>query len=305
MSEHQSNGRLLRLALLANGAFSLLTGAACVVASDSIATWIFAAENPVFRLAAPALVLELGVGLLIFAAFVLWTGSQTVINRLRAKIITLMDAGWVLGSAALLVVAPELWTEAGFWAVVAVSGTVGLFALDQALGLVVLYQGRHDVRTDWTGGRLTLTASGLTSAAPERVWSVMTDHERYADVADNLSKVEVIGGSGADTQRRCFDTRGRSWTENCILWEEGRAFAFRVNTQAADYPYPIAQLEGQWSLAAEEGSTRVRMRFEVTPKEGLLNGLLLHLMVGTLCLRLRPASRQLDRRHGRPGRSVA
>ena len=108
----------------------------------------------------------------------------------------------------------------------------------------------------------------------------MTGHEGYAAVAYNLSKVEVLDGSGLDLERRCFDTSGRSWTESCTLWDEGRAFAFRVHTEASDYPYPIARLGGEWSLAAETGGTRIRMRFEISPKDGFLNGLLLRLMVG-------------------------
>ena len=57
MALYQSNARLLRMALYANGAFSLLTGAACLLAPDSIARWIFASESSLFRLAAPGLVL--------------------------------------------------------------------------------------------------------------------------------------------------------------------------------------------------------------------------------------------------------
>ena len=288
MALYQSNARLLRMALYANGAFSLLTGAACLLAPDSIARWIFASESPLFRLAAPGLVLELGIGLLVFAAFVLWTASRSVISQLTAKIITVMDVGWVLGSAALLLFTPDLWTSAGVWTVASVAVAVGLFAMDQAIGLAVLYQGHNKIETKWDDGRLIMTASGQTSAAPERVWSVMTDHEGYAAVADNLSKVEVLDGTGADTQRRCFDTRGRGWTENCILWDEGRAFAFRVNTEAPDYPYPIAQLMGEWSLSADPEVTRIHMRFEISPKDGLLNGLMLRLMVG-------PFARTCDR----------
>jgi hypothetical protein len=278
MIKHQSNARLLRLALGANGIFSLLTGGACLMAPSAIASLIFVASPSLFGLSSSTLVVELGLGLMGFGALVLWTASQPQLHRGRAKLITFMDAGWVLGSIGLLALTSDIWTPAGFAIVSIVAIAVALFALDQALGLVLLYQGVNEVEIERQGKRMTLTATGVTAASPQRVWQVMSHQEAYADVADNLSRVEIIAGTGPDYERRCFDNDGRSWNETCTLWDEGRAFAFRVHTEAPDYPYPIAQLSGEWSLSPVAGATQIRMRFKVTAKSGLLNSLLFRLM---------------------------
>ncbi len=278
MMTHQSNAGFLRLALLGNGAFSALTGAACLLVPGSISSLLFAVDSALFRLAAPAVVMEVGVALLAFAAFVAWTATRRRIGRTWAKLITFLDVVWVLGSVAALILMPEMWTPTGFWLVVVVAVLVGVFAVEQAIGLALMVDGQNEVEARWHDGRLTLTATATTIATPERVWKVMSDHEAYADVADNLSKVEVLGSAGPDMRRRCTDTQGRSWTETCMLWEEGQAYAFQVDTAAPDYPYPIAALTGHWSLTAEGHRTRIRMRFDVTAKPGLMNRMVLRLM---------------------------
>lgn len=289
MSMHQSNARLLRLSLAANGLFSLLTGAVCVLAPTAIASLVFAIPPAVFGLSAATLVTELGIALLVFAGLVLWTASQALIHRGRAKLITILDAGWVLGSAGLLVTFPQLWTSTGLFTVAIIAIAVALFALDQALGLMLLYQGKSDVSAKRNGNQLTVTARAVTRASSDRVWQVMSHQEAYADVADNISKVQVTAGSGPDLERRCFDNDGKSWDETCIMWDEGRAFAFRVHTEAPDYPYPIAGLTGEWSLSPVVDGTQVQMTFNVTAKPGLLNGILFRLMAApfaAICDRL-------------------
>lgn len=278
MSKHQSNARPLRLALVANGVFSILTGACFVLAPSAIASFIFSHPQAIFDLSAATLVAEFGIGLLAFAALVLWTAGQSMLHRSRVKLITALDVVWVLASAGLLLAVPEIWTSAGLTAVVIVALAVAVFALEQTLGLMLLYHGQSDVVALRQGNLLTLTARAMTQASAERVWQVMSHQEAYADVADNISKVEVTGGSGTSLERRCFDNDGKSWSESCTLWDEGRAFAFRVHTEAPDYPYPIAALAGEWSLSPMSDGTQIQMIFRVTAKPGLMNGLLFRLM---------------------------
>ncbi len=278
MARYQSNERLLRLALTANGLFSLVTGALCLVFASQLSTLFFAEPFVLLGFSSTQVVFELGLGLLLFAALVLWTAAQQFTNRFRARLITIMDAGWVVTSLALLLVGPAVWTSLGAALVLGVAIIVGFFALDQALGLAKLYQGSHEIEADYNGKRMTLRATGFTSASPERVWQVMSHQEAYADVADNIESVEVTSGHGADMQRRCTDNAGRSWDETCTLWDEGRAYAFRVHTEAADYPYPIAALSGEWALKPMTDGTQITMTFNVTAKSGLLNGLMFKMM---------------------------
>lgn len=99
------------------------------------------------------------------------------------------------------------------------------------------------------GGALEATVRRVVAAPPETVWRVMNDHPGYADVASNLSKVEVLSGDGLGLRRQCYGPKGESWTETCDLFEKGRAFGFRVHTEAPGYPYPFAGLSGRWSVA--------------------------------------------------------
>lgn len=289
MPKQQSNARPLRLALVANGLFSLLSGASCVLVPSAIASIVFAQPTAVFGVSAATLVFELGIGLLAFAALVLWTSGQSLLHRGRVKLITALDVGWVLASAALLFAAPELWTSAGLTIIVIVATAVAAFAIEQTFGLMLLYQGQSDVKAQRRDNQLTLTARAVTQASAERVWQVMSHQEAYADVADNISKVEITSGSGDTLERRCFDNDGKSWNESCTLWDEGRAFAFRVHTEAPDYPYPIAALAGEWSLSPVADGTQIQMVFHVTAKPGLMNGLLFRLMAvpfSSVCDRL-------------------
>ena len=118
------------------------------------------------------------------------------------------------------------------------------------------------------------------NAPEEVVWRVMNDHPGYATVADNISKVEVVKGDGMGMQRKCYGPNGESWLETCNLYEHGRAYGFRVHTDADDYPYPISDLRGEWSLerngagstftikikAAVKGNFLVRAMFKMAAK---------------------------------------
>ncbi len=217
------------------------------------------------------------------------------------------DVGWVAGSVALVVLARPFLTGAGMAMVVALAAVVAAFAVAEWRGLRRLREatpaplrpplrpslagagsGPGDGRSKAAPARKEKGAKALAAAAaeadPRRVvtltvvrdiqvapavaWRVMTDHVGYADVADNLSRVEVVDGHGLGMRRRCFDTKRRGWTERCVVWEEGRRFSFLVDTAAADYPYPLQRLQGTWALEPVADGTRVRMDFAATAKGG-------------------------------------
>ncbi len=279
MKLHQANDTPLRWVLLANAAVSAVSGLACLLAADPVASSLFAPGESLFGWSAAGLVFELGILLLAFAGCVALIATRRLLRRGWVWAVIAADILWVLDSGLLLALFPEVLTPAGFWIVAACAGLVALFAIDQAVGLALLYQGPSRITVTRSGDRMTLTAGITTSAVPARVWQVMSDQEGYADVADNIGAVEIVEGRGAGMVRQCSDTDGKSWRETCTLWDEGRAFAFRVHTDAADYPYPIAELAGTWSLAAiDHGRTEIRMDFEIRAKPGLAKGLLFRLM---------------------------
>lgn len=113
----------------------------------------------------------------------------------------------------------------------------------------------------------SLAFSRQVEGPPETAWQVVSDLEGFGEAAPGLSRVEVSEGSGEGTRRRCYDSRGRGWDEDCTLWEEGRRYAMRVRTET--YPFPLRQMfrgfRGAWEVEPTPGGALVRMRYEVEP----------------------------------------
>lgn len=289
MTNYQTNDTPLRAALMFNGFFSSALGIACLFAAAPLASLLFRQEFSILGLSASSVLFELGIGLLVFAALVLFTARQAMINRGRAKLITALDIVWVAATVIMLATVSDYFSGYGTTTVIAIMIVVLFFAIMQAFGLAMLYQGKNDIVSTRQKNTMTLTASTFTRADPERVWQVISDQEAYAEVADNISRVEIVSGQGQEMVRKCTDNDGRSWNETCTMWDEGRAFAFRVHTEAEDYPYPIAKLFAEWSLIPGSDLTRIRMVFRVTAKPGLLNRLIFIVMAapfGATCDRL-------------------
>ena len=110
------------------------------------------------------------------------------------------------------------------------------------------------------------------AAPPADVWRTVRDVVGYAEVAPNLSRAEIVAGSGEGMIRRCTNTRGGSWSERCTLWDEdARRYRFDVDT--SNYPYPFARMAGTWSVENAPRGAAIGMRFEYEPKYGVLGRL--------------------------------
>ena len=112
----------------------------------------------------------------------------------------------------------------------------------------------------------TVRARRRIAAPPSIVWRVVADHGLYASMAPNLSEVEVLDGAGLGMRRRCADATGRDWSETCTLWDEGRRFAFEVDTDAPAYPYPLRRLRGEWAVEPAGGGSVIALRFDAEPR---------------------------------------
>jgi hypothetical protein len=121
------DSRLLFRALGANGLFSLTCGLIMVVAAGPVSAFI-GLENVYWTLG-------LGVMLVLFGASLLLHFRRKKVSRIEAVAISVMDLGWVIGSAVLVLLAPELLSRAGLLAVIAVAVIVLLFFELQALAL--------------------------------------------------------------------------------------------------------------------------------------------------------------------------
>ena len=81
---------------------------------------------------APFILALLGVGLVLYATALFFFARQRPISSYVAWTAIAMDDGWVIGSIALLVFAPTLFSPFGIWLVAVV---VAGFAIAQFLGL--------------------------------------------------------------------------------------------------------------------------------------------------------------------------
>jgi hypothetical protein len=118
---------LLRRALLANAAFSALSGIALMAGS--------AAWHQQFGLGSPWVLIVVGASLLVFAARAVFVAGEPAARGRDVRVITGMDLSWVAGSVLVLAFEPLQMTLAGRLAVAVVAGLVTAFAAAQVLGL--------------------------------------------------------------------------------------------------------------------------------------------------------------------------
>lgn len=78
---------------------------------------------------------ETGVFLLVFVAFLVWTASRSIVSPAAMLVIAVLDIFWVIGSALLLEDkgTTETMTVFGSWAVIMVTAVVGVFAIFEVL----------------------------------------------------------------------------------------------------------------------------------------------------------------------------
>ncbi|MCG8695632.1 MAG: SRPBCC family protein [Minwuiales bacterium] len=271
---HQSNARPLRLALFANAVFSTLCAYALVFETDRAVATLFVSDTAWPGLPLRHFAVLLGAGLFVFAGLVAWAAARRSISRGAVKAIIGADVLWVIAGFALLPVSGSVLTETGFWTALIVDLIVLMFAVEQALGLTMLYQGQSALTVSADGRVRRFRLSHAVDASAQAAWRVMTDHEAYADVADNLSKVEVLRGEAKGMRRKCHGVKGESWTEQAHIWDEGKRYGFTVDTDAPGYPYPLEKLAAVWSVEPRGAhASDVTMAFEVTPQSNLRGAL--------------------------------
>lgn len=233
-----------RTFLKMNSAFSLLTAAPLLFAAGLVAPTLIA--NPV-DWAAWGL-RGLGLGLVGFAALVYALSAYKFVSRTMVNEIVMLDIGWVIGSIVIVAFFGEILTASGTFVVGAVAVVVAFFAVSQFVSAAKIEKPVPVARVERKDEKLQASVKRTVQAPSDVVWAVMTDHPAYADVADNITKVEVLSGDGLGMTRRCYGPKGENWEETCDLFEPGHAYGFRIHTEAEDYPYPFAELTGRWRV---------------------------------------------------------
>lgn len=257
------NERFVRRALAANAVFSLCTGVSLMLFASSLGPRL--GVDPAWALQA------LGGALVPFGLGVAFVAKQKPLRASWVAAISLMDAGWVIGTLILALFWPGVMNQVGWTVAVVVALFVDAFCIAQLVGLRRLTANPNAENGE---GRSVLRAERIVPVPIARAWEVISDVGGYAEYAPNIGFSKVLSGEGASIVRECGDGSGR-WTEKASVWTEGKAYGFRVQTDAPDYPYPFKVLGGLWELEPADGGTRVRMRFDVSMKGGLLGDALL------------------------------
>ncbi len=115
----------LRRSLQLDGIASALCGALLLLAAGPV--------SALAGLPGPGIARAVGAGLLVYAAALLWNAALATASRGQALLAVVLNAGWVAGSAVLIVDGPL--TLAGNLAVAAVAAVVLLFAVLEVVGL--------------------------------------------------------------------------------------------------------------------------------------------------------------------------
>ena len=138
-----ADSRLLINALGANGAFSALSGISMLIAPAAIAGFLGPIpEGQIF---------EMGIMLLLFGAVLLTYFMQKRVRKIDAIVVSVLDLGWVIGSIALINLQPNLFSEGGSIAVIAVGVIVLTFFDLQILALWKYFRQQRDAARAITG----------------------------------------------------------------------------------------------------------------------------------------------------------
>jgi hypothetical protein len=109
------------------------------IASGLCGVLLLAAAAPVsalMGLAGPGIARVVGALLMVYSAALLYNGARARVSRAEAMAAVVLNAGWVVGSAALILAGPL--TVLGNLAVAAVAAAVLLFAVLEVVGLARL-----------------------------------------------------------------------------------------------------------------------------------------------------------------------
>ena len=109
------------------------------IASGLCGVLLLAAASPIsalMGLADPSIARVVGALLMIYAAALLYNAARATVSRREAVAALVLNAGWVLGSALVILAGPL--TPVGNLAVAAVAAAVLLFAVLEAIGLTRL-----------------------------------------------------------------------------------------------------------------------------------------------------------------------
>lgn len=108
---------------------------AAVAVSASVSLAFARPIDRVLGLNAPGVLIGLGAIFLPYAALLLWLANRPMLTRDAVLKPVILNAAWVVASAAMLITGRPALSTAGAWTVALVAVFVGLLAIAQGLAL--------------------------------------------------------------------------------------------------------------------------------------------------------------------------
>jgi hypothetical protein len=113
----------LRHAFTANGLFSLASGLVFLLGGSALGAVLGLPDGPILQI--------LGAGLLPFGAWLVWLSRRPDLTPRAGRMVSIMDAQWVVGTLVLLAGWPELLNTTGRTLAVGIALVVAAFAFWQ------------------------------------------------------------------------------------------------------------------------------------------------------------------------------
>lgn len=255
----------LRFALAVNSAFSLSSALLMLFQPALVSEWL--------GVDAPLILQAIGIGLVIFAADLIYQATRQRVATWRALLASVADFSWVIGSIVLLLILPQLFSPLGSVLVLAVAGTVFTFGVWQL----------------WAAGRAhSIGESGEyrhciiveTNAPAEKLWRVIGNIGDIKNYMPSLRRSVVLDGKqpSVGAVRVCEDHAGKQWSEECTEFNPGRSFTVRFLSEAPNFPFPAKTMRGGWEVMPSNAGSQVMVWWELTPKSRLLAPVILPLL---------------------------
>jgi len=260
-----NNSRPLRTALLANATFSIVCSLFMIFAPTFISNLLGIPVNRALQ--------AIGIGLLFFAIDLIHQATRPRMLTWRALYASTGDFLWVFGTLLGLLLVPGILSGPGTTAVLAVAGAVFVFGAWQLWAIN---------RFHWVPAtglhRHCIMVQVSTHAQP--MWDVVSSLGDIKKYMPSLKSSEILDGKspGVGAIRHCVDHAGKSWSEECIAFENGRRFVVRFHTQAPNFPFPAKTMIGGWEVAPAGETVRVMVWWELQPKPRFLAPIILPIL---------------------------
>jgi uncharacterized membrane protein len=147
-----------------------------------------------------------------------------------------------------------------------VAGVVLLLALLQLAGLRALTRNRSGRTT----ARSAFEIKQRMEVSPPAIWDLVGDLEGIGRFSSDLDNVEVTG-ERVGARRNCENRGGDRWTENVTEWDDtARTLTLQFDAEAPDFPLPVEEMYGGWSVDGADDHADVTIWYEYTLPGGLL-----------------------------------